>query len=70
MSRATNIFNLHRDIVADYKQFVSSFININDEQIRKVVEEDIHTGRFWPEPLVQFNPSFEILGPASEFCGI
>ncbi len=69
MSRATNIFNLHRDIVADYKQFVSSFININDEQIRKVVEEDIHTGRFWPEPLVQFNPSFEILGPASEFCG-
>src|SRR3990172_6798653 len=69
MSRATNIFSLHRDIVADYKQFVSSFININDEQIRKVVEEDIHTGRFWPEPLVQFNPSFEIRGPANEFCG-
>jgi superfamily II DNA/RNA helicase len=69
MHNTTNIFNLHSEILSDYKQFVSSFINISDEQIKQVVEEEIHTGRFWPDPLVQFNPSFEILGSVNEFCG-
>lgn len=69
MFKTTNIFELHADILADYKQFVSSFINISDDQIKQVVEEEILTGRFWPEPLIQFNPSFEILGSVNEFCG-
>jgi superfamily II DNA/RNA helicase len=69
MLNTTNIFNLHADILSDYKQFVSSFINISDDQIKQVVEEEIHTGRFWPDPLIQFNPSFEILGTVNEFCG-
>jgi len=69
MLKTTNIFNLHSDILSDYKQFVSSFINISDEQIRKVVEKEIQAGKFWPEPLIQFNPSFEILGPVTDFSG-
>ncbi|HDH01026.1 MAG TPA: hypothetical protein ENG80_04365 [Nitrospirae bacterium] len=69
MYKTTNIFKLHADILSDYKQFVGSFINISDEQIKKIVEEEIRTGRFWPDPLIQFNPSFEILGPANEFSG-
>ncbi|MHB8880003.1 MAG: DEAD/DEAH box helicase [Thermodesulfovibrionales bacterium] len=69
MQKTTNIFNLHSDILSDYKQFVSSFINIGDEQIRQVVEKEMQAGKFWPEPLIQFNPSFEILGPVADFCG-
>lgn len=69
MTTTTNIFNLHADILSDYKQFVSSFINISDEQIRKVVAKELLAGKFWPEPLIQFNPSFQILGPVAEFCG-
>lgn len=69
MFKTTNIFDLHSDILSDYKQFVSSFININDVQIKTVVEKEIQAGKFWPEPLIQFNPSFEILGPAADFCG-
>lgn len=69
MAATTNIFNLHADILGDYKQFVSSFINISDEQIKTVVEKEMDDGKFWPEPLIQFNPSFEILGPATDFSG-
>lgn len=69
MTATTNMFNLHSDILSDYKQFVSSFINISDEQISKIVEEEIQAGKFWPEPLIQFNPSFEILGPMTDFSG-
>ena len=68
MNTTTNIFDLHADILSDYKQFVSSFINISDEQIKTVVEKELYEGKFWPEPLIQFNPSFEILGPVADFC--
>jgi len=43
----------------DYKHFVSSFINIKDKRIKEVVEAEIDDGKYWPEPLIQFNPSFE-----------
>jgi hypothetical protein len=43
----------------DYKHFVSSFINIKDEKNKEIVETEINQGKFWPEPLIQFNPSFE-----------
>ena len=59
MGQAIDVFNLHKDIIDDYKCFVNSFINIKNEQIRSVVESEMNQGKFWPEPLIQFNPSFE-----------
>ena len=52
----------------DYKHFVSSFINIKDERIKEVVETKINQGKFWPEPLIQFNPSFEQGESAQYLC--
>jgi Distinct helicase family with a unique C-terminal domain including a metal-binding cysteine cluster len=43
----------------DYKHFVKSFIHIKDENMNKIVEAEIDKGKFWPEPLIQFNPSYE-----------
>jgi superfamily II DNA/RNA helicase len=43
----------------EYRHFVGSFINIKDDKIRQIVEAEISKGKFWPEPLIQFNPSFE-----------
>ena len=37
MGQAIDVFNLHKDIIDDYKCFVNSFINIKNEQIRSVV---------------------------------
>jgi superfamily II DNA/RNA helicase len=54
-----NIFDLHKDILNDYKLYINSFINIADKRILKKVREDFDSGDLYPEPLIQFNPSFE-----------
>ncbi len=59
MNESIDIFNIHRNIMDSYKHFVSSFMNIKNERIKSVVESGINEGKFWPEPLIQFNPSFE-----------
>ena len=57
-----NVFHTHSRIVEDYKTYICSFLNIADPNIRKIVEEELERGKLWPEPLLQFNPSFEIAG--------
>lgn len=64
MKSPSAVFDLHKDIVTDY----TSFINIADDEIRTAIEKEINEGRFWPEPLIQFNPSFEIDGTIASFC--
>lgn len=57
-----NIFNIHSQIVSDYKSYIRSFLNIADSKIRDLVESELEKGKLWPEPLLQFNPAFEIEG--------
>ena len=59
MGEVIDVFNVHKDIIDDYKCFVNSFISIKDDTIRATVESEMNKGKFWPEPLIQFNPSFE-----------
>ncbi|MBW2742323.1 MAG: DEAD/DEAH box helicase [Deltaproteobacteria bacterium] len=68
MKKSIDIFNIHQKIMDDYKHFVGSFINIKDEKIKEVVENKINQGKFWPEPLIQFNPSFEQGESAQSLC--
>ena len=51
-----NVFDTHRQIVADYTQYIRSFINISDSEIASTVEASLSEGRLWPQPLLQFNP--------------
>jgi superfamily II DNA/RNA helicase len=69
MKNRTAVFDLQKDIIRDYTSFISSFLNIADSEIQDVVTKEVKEGRFWPEPLIQFNPSFQIEGPVSQFCG-
>ena len=55
-----NIFYTHFRIVSDYATYIRSFLKIADPQIREVVEDELNKGKLWPEPLLQFNPSFEM----------
>ena len=64
-----NIFDTHANIVSDYATYISSFIKIADPKIRDVVETELKLGKLWPEPLLQFNPSFEILGSIDQVAG-
>lgn len=54
-----NIFNVHNQIINDYKSYINSFLLIKDERIKTKVEHELEQGRLWPEPLIQFNPTFE-----------
>jgi len=55
-----NILNLHVSILKQYQDYIESFINIKDDEIKNAVSEAIAKGKLWKEPLIQFNPAFDI----------
>jgi superfamily II DNA or RNA helicase len=61
-----DILSTHAAIVAAYRKYIKSFINIADDTIREAVEKELSSGRLWPEPLIQFNPAFESGGTIEE----
>ncbi len=61
-----NIFETHRKIVDDYAGYIRSFINISDPDIAAKVEASLAEGRLWPQPLLHFNPAYELAGSIEE----
>lgn len=54
-----NILKFHSQLIKNYKSYIQSFLHIKDEKIRNFVDKEIHNNKLLPEPLVQFNPTFE-----------
>lgn len=54
-----DVFQLRERLIGDYAAYASSFININDKRVRETVSKATKAGAFWPEPLIQLNPSFQ-----------
>jgi ATP-dependent helicase YprA (DUF1998 family) len=52
-------FEIHRQIIDDYKEYLSSFNIIRDERIKTVVDKAFREQHYIPDPLIQFNPSFK-----------
>src|SRR5262249_8347797 len=42
----------------DYQSYTRSFIKIGDKRIAEFVDDALTAGAFWPEPLLQLNPTF------------
>src|SRR5690348_17259851 len=63
-----NVFETHSEILKDYATYIRSFLNIADAKIREMVEDELSRGKLWPEPLLQFNPAFEIVGKVEDLC--
>ena len=63
-----NIFEIHKNIISDYKNYIESFINIKDERIKNEVSEEMKKGVLCPEPLIQFNPSFKLDKSVDQLC--
>jgi hypothetical protein len=61
-----NILAFHQQVLENYRSYIKSFINIKDRAILQFVEKKIDEGKLWPEPLVQFNPTFEIGRPIGD----
>jgi len=53
------MFELRKQLVSDFSQYVNSFLRIRDEQISSFLQQEMERGTLWPEPLIQLNPSFE-----------
>jgi len=53
-----DVFALRTRLVTDYQNYTRSFIKIRDPQIDKFVDDALTSGTFWPEPLLQLNPTF------------
>lgn len=49
---------LHSQIVSRYEEYIRSFIDIRDKDIDLEVKSALESGKLWPEPLIQFNPSY------------
>ena len=54
-----DVFNLRDTVVGEYKKFATSFTTIHAEDIREQVEAIYAEERYWPEPLIQINPSYK-----------
>ena len=54
-----SIFDLHRDVLADYRDFVRSFLVIADEKARRFLDKALEEeARLWPDFLAQVSPSY------------
>lgn len=53
-----DIFSLRDRVVAEYETFATSFTTIFAADIRDQVAAIYADKRYWPEPLIQINPSY------------
>ena len=63
-----NVFDTHAKIISDYASYIRSFINIADPAIRQTVDVALAEGKLWPQPLLQFNPSYAMAGSVTEIA--
>lgn len=54
-----DVFNLRQQLIRDYGEYATSFIEIKDEHIREHVQASFEAGAFWPDALIQLNPNFK-----------
>jgi Lhr-like helicase len=57
--KSMDVFSLRDSVVGEYRKFATSFTTIHAEDIRAQVEAIYSEGRFWPDPLLQINPSYK-----------
>ena len=56
---ALDVFALRDSVVDEYERFATSFTTIHAQDIREQVEAIYAEKRYWPEPLIQINPSYK-----------
>lgn len=61
-----DVFELRKRLTEDYADYASSFIEIRDERISSEVHDSLDTGLFWPDALIQINPTFETGGSVDQ----
>ncbi|WP_298288866.1 hypothetical protein [uncultured Lutibacter sp.] len=52
-------FKTHDQVISNYRDYLNSFLNIADDRIKEEVGKAFEGDGFIPDPLIQFNPSFQ-----------
>src|SRR5437773_1193112 len=64
-----SIFNLHSNVLADYRDFVRSFFSASDDRAREFIERElVEEARLWPEALLQVSPSYARVASVDELA--
>jgi len=53
-----NMFAFRDHLIGQYQRYIKSFIRIREPRIEREVEARLGEGVFYPEPLIQLNPSY------------
>jgi hypothetical protein len=54
-----SIFDLHARVLADYRDFVRSFLVVADARVQQFVEQALDAeARLWPDFLLQVSPAY------------
>jgi hypothetical protein len=54
-----DIFELDHRVAGEYRDYVTSFVQVREPRLRRFVEDELARGRLWPEPILELNPAFE-----------
>jgi hypothetical protein len=64
-----SIFNLHAQVLADYRDFVRSFFTIANERAWQFVEHAlVEEARLWPDFLLQVSPAYARVATVDELA--
>ena len=55
-----DVFELREQVVAEYRQYVRSFVRVLDGRISGYIDGQLKEGALWPEAVLQLNPAFEM----------
>jgi hypothetical protein len=58
-SYGLDVFNLRNEVINDYRNYITSFLQIKDERVEQFVQEKLDQGTLWKDALVQINPSYK-----------
>ena len=53
-----DVFEFQKQLVKDYERFTRSFCTIRSKDIQEFSDKAYSDGHFWPDPLIQLNPSY------------
>lgn len=54
-----DVFDIRDATVEQYANYVRQSLQISDDRLKRWLYERLDAGDFWPDPLVQLNPSYE-----------
>ncbi|HJZ48673.1 MAG TPA: DEAD/DEAH box helicase [Roseiflexaceae bacterium] len=53
-----DVFALRKHIIDDYEAYTRSFLTIQDPQIADFVQDELSSGKLWPDALIQLSPAY------------